>query len=77
MRFIYIKGKNLTHDALAEAFAFPPHYGRNLDALFDCLTEIAAHTMIVLTDSDQADGRFLNVIRAAVAENPRLCIVMM
>ena len=77
MRFIYINGKKLTHDALAEAFSFPPYYGRNLDALHDCLTEIAAHTMIVLTESDAADVRTLRVIRAAVAENPRLCLMMM
>lgn len=77
MRFVYINGKNLTHDALAQAFDFPPYYGRNLDALYDCLTAIAAHTMIVLSDADAADMRTLRVIRDAVAQNPRLCLLMM
>ena len=27
-------------DALADALSFPAHYGKNLDALYDCLTEI-------------------------------------
>ena len=27
------------HDMLAEQFQFPAHYGRNLDALYDLLTE--------------------------------------
>jgi RNAse (barnase) inhibitor barstar len=26
-------------DAIAEAFLFPPHFGKNLDALFDCMTD--------------------------------------
>ena len=29
-----------THTILAEVFAFPPYYGRNLDALYDCLTAL-------------------------------------
>jgi hypothetical protein len=28
------------HATLAEAFGFPPHYGKNLDALVDCLTHL-------------------------------------
>ena len=27
------------HDALTKQFQFPAHYGRNLDALYDLLTE--------------------------------------
>ena len=28
------------HGALAAAFGFPPSYGKNLDALVDCLTDL-------------------------------------
>ncbi len=28
------------HDAFAEAFGFPPFYGRNMDAWIDCLTRL-------------------------------------
>lgn len=28
------------HAYLKETFAFPEHYGKNLDALHDCLTEM-------------------------------------
>lgn len=31
------------HDAFADAFDFPEHYGRNLDALADCLGEVATY----------------------------------
>ena len=28
------------HEAIGTALSFPDHYGKNLDALYDCLTEI-------------------------------------
>jgi RNAse (barnase) inhibitor barstar len=39
---------NLTHaqskqdvlEMIADAFLFPPHFGKNLDALFDCMTDL-------------------------------------
>lgn len=37
------------HDALAAAFSLPTHYGRNLDALWDCLTEQREGTEVILT----------------------------
>jgi len=27
-------------DKIAEAFLFPPHFGKNLDALYDCMTDL-------------------------------------
>jgi RNAse (barnase) inhibitor barstar len=27
-------------DKIAESFTFPPHFGKNLDALFDCMTDL-------------------------------------
>lgn len=27
-------------DAIAEGFLLPPHFGKNLDALFDCVTDL-------------------------------------
>ena len=27
-------------EAIADAFLFPPHFGKNLDALYDCMTDL-------------------------------------
>ena len=27
-------------EAIAQAFLFPPHFGKNLDALYDCMTDL-------------------------------------
>lgn len=32
--------KEAAHAYLKEVFGFPTHYGNNLDALYDCLTEL-------------------------------------
>ena len=34
------------HDALAEGLSFPSHYGRNLDALNDCLSEVSEPCLV-------------------------------
>ena len=43
------------HAHLAERLDLPSYYGRNLDALYDVLTEIGADTEIVLTDPAAAE----------------------
>jgi len=35
-----LDGMESLHEQLAEALHFPETYGRNLDALYDCLTEV-------------------------------------
>lgn len=39
------------HEILAERLRFPVYYGKNLDALADCLSEVATPTRIVLRHS--------------------------
>ena len=36
------------HKYLRSALALPAHYGANLDALYDCLTEIVEPTQIIV-----------------------------
>ena len=67
------------HDALSGGLGLPPWYGRNLDALYDCLTDLREETVIrlvrpgALEDHLGGYARSLTaVLRSAAAENPRL-----
>lgn len=55
MKRITLDGKKIRkdeHDYLKEELDFPDYYGRNLDALYDCLTEIGIETEIELINSE-------------------------
>ena len=55
MKTIEIDGKLIKkegHDYLKEVFNFPDYYGKNLDALYDCLTEIGVKTEVRLLNKD-------------------------
>ena len=43
-----ISSKEELHRVLAETLHFPAHYGRNLDALYDCLGELSQKTHLIL-----------------------------
>lgn len=43
------------HTCLKEMLALPSNYGRNLDALYDCLTAITAPTDIILREPNVLD----------------------
>lgn len=47
--------KEKMHDYLAKKFDLPEHYGRNLDALFDCLCEINEPTLIKIKNENALD----------------------
>lgn len=63
------------HDYLKEVLALPDYYGKNLDALYDCLTELD-ETEIQFVNLDAAGdsyfSRVLSVFQEAREENPRL-----
>ena len=68
--------KEATHAYLKKALALPDYYGSNLDALYDCLTELG-ETEIRFVNLDAARGyvaKVLSVIQEAQEENPRLQI---
>ena len=52
-----IRNKKAFLDAMARALRFPDWFGRNWDALEDCLTDLSWHPaeiyVIVLTDADE------------------------
>ena len=62
------------HDRFAQALALPEWYGRNLDALFDCLTDLGEPVTVRLRLGRQ--GRALvRLLRRAAAENPQVTLL--
>ena len=47
-----IEGKAQLHDFIAEGLQFPDYYGKNLDALFDCLTDLSEETVVEIINAD-------------------------
>ena len=65
------------HQYLAQMLNFPDYYGKNLDALFDCLTELGDCTVILegganLSKNGGYGAKILNVLEEAALANPRL-----
>lgn len=73
---VFLNGNDITnreqlHDALSEALELPEWYGRSLDALYDCLTDLSVPTTIHVEHWLQEDylQRALTVIQDAAEEN--------
>ena len=60
------------HDYLKEVLNFPDYYGKNLDALYDCLCEIGIETEIILINSDEVSKDVIDTFVDASAENELL-----
>ena len=58
------------HDYLKEALNFPDYYGKNLDALYDCLCEIKMN--ITLVNSDCVSSDIIDTFVDAASENELL-----
>ena len=70
------------HDLFARALTLPAWYGRNLDALFDCLTDCPEALTVRLLHRDRLEDRLgrrgqglTRLLRRAAAENPRLTLL--
>ena len=71
--------KETAHAYLAARLSLPEWYGKNLDALYDCLTERGEATLLVLyRQKTMADAlgsyaaALTDTLREAAAENPKL-----
>lgn len=68
------------HSAFAGALEFPAWYGKNLDALYDCLTSLSEETEIILTAFSSLPGfanGFRRVLLDAEEENPNLKVSLL
>lgn len=75
--------KNQLHDTLAGSLGFPEWYGRNLDALYDCLTDIREEAEICILQMpllEEKLGRYavllLKVLKDAAGENTAIHLKM-
>lgn len=74
-----IHTKQELHEIFASMLNFPEWYGKNLDALHDCLTEIHEETVIHMEDFDDLERHLplyarlvVRVVRHACRENSHL-----
>ena len=65
--------KEKMHEYLAKKFDLPEYYGKNLDALFDCLCEINELTLIKLKHENALDSAtkesLIQLFRDVCSEN--------
>ena len=67
--------KEVLHDTLARELALPDWYGRNLDALHDCLMELQDVELVLIGWPDEGYlSRVRRVIVDAVWENETLAL---
>ena len=78
-----IHSKEQLHEKLMQLLPLPAYYGKNLDALHDCLTELSSPLELhiyhqdALCESLGAYGKnFLNVLTVCQQENPLIQIKM-
>ena len=71
------------HEALAVALSFPDYYGKNLDALYDCLTEVGEDIHLELrnwhhieTHLKDYSGKAVYVFHCAMDDNPHLNVTL-
>ncbi len=68
------------HEYIFRELCFPEHYGRNLDALADCLGEFSGMIILenarVLEENPGYGLRILHVFREAGEENPGLSVAV-
>lgn len=78
-----ITDREMLHDILAEQLALPEWYGRNLDALYDCLTERREAAEIRILQKSVLEERLggyakalENVLSAIAGENPEISVLV-
>ncbi len=67
----FLSDATRVHDYLKECLHFPEYYGKNLDALYDCLTDLEPVKIIITAPEE--DGaifqRIVRIFKAAEREN--------
>ena len=72
-------GMETIHEQLAQALQFPDFYGRNLDALYDCMTDVQADVTIHLKNLSALGRRgpaLQILLQKAAVLNPHIRLIM-
>lgn len=79
----YFKTKEKAHIYLKQVLRLPSYYGNNLDALYDCLTDIHEEQTIIIPKEiisprylGNYGKRMLRVFEEAAEENKNLQIII-
>lgn len=78
MNKITLDGKEIKkdeHEYLIEELDLPDYYGRNLDALYDCLTEIGKETEIEIINSEYVSQDLIDTFFDASLANYYLTFI--
>lgn len=57
-----VKSEDEFHDLVKDVFGFPYYYGRNLDAFWDCLSEIAIPTKVEVFNLSEVSDAINGVV---------------
>lgn len=73
-----LKESEKAHEYLREQFHFPDYYGKNLDALYDCLTDLhnLEITFIHTGQAGEYAKRVMSVFQDAAREDNSLMICL-
>ena len=70
--------KASAHEYLAFSLGFPAHYGKNLDALADCLSELPRDRAIIVINANNATEyaeRVIDVLVEILGSSNRVFVV--
>ena len=82
MKTIYLRAgflceKELAHEYLQEMLELPEYYGKNLDALYDCLTSCSGVEFAIFEQDSPYWRRVKKVFLQAAKENEEIVVTFL